>query len=555
MHTSKRTPAPPLPKEFFIAAGEGAPTLDRKRRALAELRERYPEAAGEYESFLIEEATNGHGEREAAFAQMREMEAMLDRFTEPPLIIATYLGPAVISSGTGAVVLYANNRRVVPVAADVDLDSLMTGDEVLLSQDAGALTAKSPCPAKAYGETATFERMLSPARMLIRSHDDQIVVGIAGTTRDVTWEPGDLVRWDRASGLALEKVDAAENHRFEIDRVPDVGPDQVGGQDDVLKELIWTLTIAITRPDLARRYGLGSQQAILLVGKPGTGKTLMAKVAANEVRRLTGKDCRICVVRPGAFENEYVGVTQRLIRECFDSARACKGWVLIFLDEVESIGRVRGGHVSHHSDKFLASFLTELQGFGTDAADKIAVVAATNRRDLLDPALSERLEVQLEVKRPDRRGAREIFSIHLREEFAFSPNGKQAAATRSALIERAVSQFYNPNGDNAICTVRFSDRSERVINARELASGRCIEQVCRAAGRAAAFREAQGGDAGVRAADMDDAVADTLAKMSVTLTRANIRSYVADLPQDMEIVAVDPVVRRVGRPHRYLVAD
>ena len=424
---------------------------------------------------------------------------------------------------------------------------------MLLNQDLSVLVASSPVAGGVCGETAYFKRMLSGHRMLVRCHDDQIAIGIAAALREETWEEGDLVRWDRSAWLAFEKIERAESNEFMIETVPPVTPDQVGGQRGVLGELISTLTIMLTRPDLAAMYELQDQPAVLLVGPPGTGKTLMARVAAAEVRRLTGNECRICVVRPGQFEDPYVGMTQRRIRECFEAARRCDGYVLMFLDEIESLGRHRGGLVGQHHDKFLAAFLAEAQGFHTDDGRKIAIVAATNRLDLLDAALVDRLGVQLKVPRPDRRGAEEIFSIHLGEHLPYHPDGDRAAASRAALIELAVSRFYSPNADNAICTVRFRDagQPQRVVTARELGSGRCFEQVCRAARRRACFREVGGGIRGLGLDDMEDALAETIEKMSATLTRHNVHNYLADLPQDQDVVAVEPVVRRVGRPHRY----
>src|SRR5262249_61387600 len=86
--------------------------------------------------------------------------------------------------------------------------------------------------------------------------------------------------------------------------------------------------------------------------------------------------------------------------------------VVLFLDEIESVGRTRGGLVSHHADRFLAALLAEIDGFAERAG--IAIIEATNRKDLVDPALLERLsDVEIAVGRPDMRGARAIFDIHL----------------------------------------------------------------------------------------------------------------------------------------------
>jgi proteasome-associated ATPase len=542
---------PRIPFDRLTAVGRGALTNEQKTRAVAELRRKHPELAEQIDAFYIEENTRLHHQLLEVQSYHRRLEAAVNQLTAPPLHAATYLGDAPNGHGPAALVQHGNGRRVVPLADAVDPGSLALGDELLLNADLSAAAAKAPFGAPAFGETALFERLLSEDRLLVRSHDDQVVIGIAGTLIGETWEPGDLVRWDRSARLAFEKIDPTEVNEFMLETVPDIPPERVGGQEAVLKELLSSVTLALLRPELATKYELDGQQVILLVGPPGTGKTLRAKVVASEVRRLTGKDVRICVVKPGQFEDPYVGMTQRRIRECFKAARRCGGFVLMFLDEIDSIGRARGGLTNHHSDRFLAALLAELQGFENDS-NNLVVIAATNRLDLLDPALAERLEVQLFVKRPDRREAKAIFSIHLPECLPFSCNGRKPADQRDELIERAISAFYSPNGDNTICTVRFRDSGDRVVEARELASGRCFEQICRSARRAAAFREIAGGEAGIRVEDIAEAVHATLEKLSATLTRANIRAYLTDLPQDMDVVSVDPVNRRVASPHHYL---
>jgi hypothetical protein len=152
------------------------------------------------------------------------------------------------------------------------------------------------------------------------------------------------------------------------------------------------------------------------------------------------------------------------------------------------------------------------------------------------------------------RGARAIFDIHLPESLPYHANGSSPLDTRNEMIEVAVSRLYAPNADNALCTVRLRDGKTRGIVARELASGRMIEQICRAARHAAFLRDLRNDDAGIRLADMEHAVSDAIERLATTLTPRNAHAYVSDLPQDVDVVSVEPVVRRVARPHRYLNA-
>ena len=115
-----------------------------------------------------------------------------------------------------------------------------------------------------------------------------------------------------------------------------------------------------------------------------------------------------------------------------------------------------------------------------------------------------------------------------------------------------MSTFYSPNAGNELCTLRFRDGKQRIVVARELASGRLFENVCRTALRAAFLRDVRGGAAGVQWCDMQDATSQTIERMRTILTIHNAHAYLADLPQDVDVVSVEPVVRKVKQPHHYL---
>ena len=360
------------------------------------------------------------------------------------------------------------------------------------------------------------------------------------------------MRWSRDAWLALEKIEREEGHQFLLDDVPDIGRERIGGQDDNVEALLSALTATLVSPEKATEYGLANRHSALLVGPPGCGKTTMAQVAAAEMRRLSGVRCRIAVVKPAAWESPWVGETQRNIRACFKALgdAAADGYAILFLDEIEAVGRVRGSAVGQHSDKFLAALLAEIDGFSQRQG--IAIIAATNRKDLVDPALLERLsDVELEVRRPDMRGARAIFGIHLPPSLPYHSNGAAPEETRSAMIETAVSHLYSPNADNELCVVRFRDGKTRTVGARELASGRTFEQICRSARRSAFLRDVRGGDSGMRVADIESAVSEAMHRLASTLTPRNAHAHLSDLPQDVDVVSVEPITRRVAA-HRYI---
>jgi len=536
--------------ESLIAAGEGAPSLDQKVDMARRLRAAIGGDGRQLDRALLARVAEMQSGLEEARAAQHELRALLEGLASPPWYPATYLRTVETELGSRAMVFHGGARRIVGLAQGVTLDALLPGEEVFLGSEGNVVTGRSSYGTPRYGDTALFDRLTPDGRCVVRWHDDEIVVDAAGGLDVRTLAAGDLLRWDRAVWMAFEKLDAAAGRRFLLDEVPDVGRDRVGGQEGNLELLLSALTATLIAPERAAAYGLSGRQSVLLWGPPGCGKTLMARVAAAEIARLSGKTCRFGVVKPSEWESPLVGVTQQNIRACFQALREQRdGLAVLFLDEIEAVGRIRGDGIDPHGDKFLAALLAELDGFV--GRSNVAIVAATNRKTLVDPALLERLsDVEIAVGRPDLRCARRIFELHLPDTVPMQ-DGAPAAERRTEAIETAVSRLYSPNGDNVLCTLRFRDRATRVVTARELVSGRVIEQICRAA-RREAFRREIGGEApGVGVADMDLAVGEAIARLATTLTPRNAAEYLEGLPQDVGVASVEPVMRRLGHASRY----
>jgi proteasome-associated ATPase len=478
---------------------------------------------------------------------------MLEQLTAPPLHPAIFHKRLAGGDSPKAIVQIGNARRAVVAGEGVDLAKLERGDEVYLNHEQNVIILAPLDGPPRSGETAMFERRLPDGRLMIRWHDTVIMVETAAALDQVALKPGDGVRFDHNGWMAFERIEMEPARRYLLEEVPDLPLSAVGGQSGHLENLLSVLTVILVQPARAAAYGLNGRNSILLCGPPGCGKTLMARAAVSEIARLTGKRCRFAIVKPAEWESPFVGETQANIRQFFQMLReaSADGIAVVFMDEIESIGRIRGGAVSQHSDKFLAALLAELDGF----ADRknIAIICATNRKDLLDSALYERLsDLEIHVSRPDLRAARAIFQIHLSESVPFFPNGELAESTRGELVELAVSRLYSPNADNELCRLKFRDGRQRTVVARELASGRLFESICRTARRSAFLREVRGEAPGVRTSDMESAVSQTLERMRTTLTIHNAHAYLSDLPQDVDVVAVEPVVRKVKQPQQYL---
>ncbi|MEE8166425.1 MAG: AAA family ATPase [Myxococcota bacterium] len=491
-----------------------------------------------------------------------ELRELVEQITQTPWYPALFQRVIDTPMGSRAMVWMGGTSRLVNFHPDVDLSALNSGRLVFLDHDRATLMALAEDGVAPPTETASFERLTGDGRIVVQSRGEEIVLDRGGCVDSDLLRPGQIVLFDRPSRMALESMEGKEADKYTFEDVGDVPLDCVGGRREALDHLVSVLTGSLVRPDLAQTYQLGGRRTILLYGPPGCGKTLMARTAASEIQRISGKRCRFKVVGPGEFENAYVGQTEANIRDCF-------AWLgnlgddelaVIFFDEIEAMGRSRGSLGAHHSDRFLATLLTEMDGFKANGR-KISILAATNRRDLLDPALLSRLsDTQIEVPRPDLRAAREIFEIHFQASLPYAPShhhvetepgSQEAAEARNELLDTMVSRLYAPNADNEICRLTLRDGTTRVVNARELMSGRLIEQLALSVREKAFRRHVRGDGRGLCVADAVASVESSLSELSTTLSVVNARAYLDDLPQDIDVVRVEPMRTQPERRHRF----
>ena len=537
--------------ERLLAFGDGAPSLEEKLAFAHVFRAGTRDGHKQIDRLLLEEIGRMRSGLEEAQAAQHELQELLRRLASPPWQPALLLRTVDTPLGPRAMVLHGSARRVVALGNEVDLADLVVGEEVFLDSGGDIIVRRSPYGLPPFGETATFERATSDGRCVLTWRDEEVVVDSAGSLDVSTLNPGDRLLWDRAAWMAFERLEEGRRREFVLTEVPDARRGDIGGQDAALEFVLSALTATLVAPAKALAYGLKGRRTILMVGPPGCGKTSIARVAVAEMARLSGRPCRFGVVKAAGWESSWVGQTQQRISAIFALLRqaASDGYAVLFLDEIEAVGRTRGRAGSEHGDKFLATLLAELDGF--DARANVAVLAATNRADLLDSALTSRFDLQVMVGRPNLEGARRIFDIHLPRAIPIRGDDEDQVAARDALIDTAVSRLYSPNADNALCTLTFRDGATRTVTARELASGRLFAQICETACQRAYLRDVRSGEGGLTVADVEHAVDEAIARLSTTLTRQNLHDHLADLPQDRDVVGVAPVARRVPRSYRY----
>ena len=205
---------------------------------------------------------------------------------------------------------------------------------------------------------------------------------------------------------ALKSVEPSAMREVLV-QIPDVKWDDVGGLKEIKKKLVRVVEGPIKNPHDFKKFGINPPRGILLYGPPGCGKTLLAKAVAGE------SECNFISVRGPEVLSMWVGESEKAVRNIFRKARQVSPCI-IFFDEVDAIAGVRGLGASRVTDQVLNQMLTEMDGI--ERLENVIVLAATNRPDLIDPALLRpgRFDHIILVPPPDADARREIFNVHTR---------------------------------------------------------------------------------------------------------------------------------------------
>lgn len=275
--------------------------------------------------------------------------------------------------------------------------------------------------------------------------------------------------------------------------VPELGFEDIGGQDTAIQELKEALDFMVNADSIAR-MGIRPLKGVLLVGPPGTGKTLMARAAAN----FTGS--AFLSAAGSDFIEVYAGVGAQRVRKLFQKARQQArdrklASAIIFIDELDILGARRGTNGSHMEyDQTLNQLLVEMDGIAPDLEPRLLVMAATNRPDILDQALLRpgRFDRQVQVDLPDRRGRERILELHSRNkplaadvdlpEIARASFGFSGAHLESLTNEAAILAMRSGAGvieqqhlNEALDKVLLGEKLERQLDAEELLRVSCHE--------------------------------------------------------------------------------
>ena len=495
-----------------------------------------------------------HGATREGLAEAREAQAklteMLERLTEPPWHVATYLGMIQTGFGPRVEVVWDGSRHVVRADENLAIDDLRCGDEVYLSDQRNmVMSISQSLPA---GETAIYDRTTADGRLVLRARDEEVIAVPADRLDLAQLCQGDLVRWSRSTSVAHEVIEGASADAHFLEETPQETFDQIGGLAFQTEQVRRAIRLRFEHSDAAALYRLNPARSILLVGGPGLGKTLMARALANWLASLSASGrSRFMYIKPGSLNSVWYGQSEQNYRDAFKTAREAGERepdvpVIMFFDEVDSVAATRGATLDRVGDRVLTALAAELDGLETRG--NILIVAATNRADAIDPALLRpgRLgDLVIRMPQPDRAAALEILGKHLGGELPYDGD-------RDELLEACVSHIYAPNGTGELASIRFADGTRRSVTARDLSSGAVLRNIADHARERACLRAVENGGAGITLRDLVDSAAGVFAEAASLLTRYNCHAHLTDLPEGLTVAGVQRTETRVREPHRFV---
>ena len=429
-----------------------------------------PENRHRRELYVLRSQIEGQEETIGEARQMIEkLEEVIKKVTSPANRIGTYLNnPAKDTAHivVGGADYYCN------VDPRISLAKLKKGTRVLVNEayvivgDLGFETA---------GPVTKITEVIGDDRLRVGSEHglQSLVLQRSAELMKATLKSGDEVRVDPNYRVALEVLSHPQSREHYLDDVPELPWEKVGGQDQALQAIKDAIELPLMHGELFQKFQHATPKGFLLYGPPGCGKTLIGKATAynltKQLREKSGEEMKeyFMHVKGPEILNMWVGESERIVREIFSTAREKRreGFLpFLFIDEAESIlGTRRASRYSNILSTLVPMFCSEMDGI--DSLHDIVIILASNRADLIDPAILRpgRIDRKIKVNRPNREGARDIYRIYLTNDLPYDGALAKEAGNIGAAIDRLIER---------ILEVQFARREENKFLEITLRSGR-----------------------------------------------------------------------------------
>src|SRR5436853_4201024 len=450
--------------------------------------------------------------------QITALKEEVDKLCAPPSTYGVYLA----ANEDSTVTILSQGRKVkVNLHPSIKPKTLKPGQELILNEGLNVIEAAGY---EIQGEVVILKEQLDAERALVTLRADEEKVGIiAEPLRTLRLKTGDHLLLDAKSGYLLEKLPKSEVEDLTLEEVPDIGYENIGGLGEQIEAIKDAVELPYLYADYYKEHKLTPPKGVLLYGPPGCGKTMIAKAVANnlaeKISEKRGEKIKgfFLNIKGPELLNKYVGETERKIREIFVKAKEKAAEdvpVIVFFDEMDALFRTRGTGISSDVETTIVpQLLAEIDG--VEGLKNVIVIGASNRQDLIDPAVLRpgRLDVKIKIDRPDKSAARDMFSKYLTADLQWHPeeldrDGGDAAKVAERLIGVTVESMYALSEENQYLEVTYGNGDKETFYLKDFSSGALIEGIVSRAKKYAIKRLIATKERGIKAEDLLKAVRD-----------------------------------------------
>src|SRR6266481_4537399 len=418
---------------------------------------------------------------------IEKLEEVIKKVTSPANRIGTFLGAT--SKDTAHIVVggadyYCNVDPRIPLGKLKKGTRVLVNEAFVIVGDLGFETA---------GPVTKITEVIGKDRLRVGSEHglQSMVLQRSADLAHSTLKSGDEVRVDSNYRMALEMLSSMKSHEHYLDTVPELPWEKVGGQEAALQAIKDAIELPLLHPDLFRKFQHATPKGFLLYGPPGCGKTLIGRATAynltRQLREKTGAEMKeyFMHVKGPEILNMWVGESERMVREIFATAREKKreGFMpFLFIDEAESIlGTRRASRHSNILSTLVPMFCSEMDGI--DSLNDVVIILASNRADLIDPAILRpgRIDRKIKINRPDKEGTRDVYRIYLTDNLPYDPDLVQRMGGVSDavahLIDKVVETQFSHKDENRFLDVILRSGKRDTLYRGDLVSGAIIASV------------------------------------------------------------------------------
>jgi len=448
--------------------------------------------------------------------QITSLKEEVDKLCAPPSTYGVYLSV----NEDGTVNILSQGRKVkVNLHPSIKAEEIKPGQELILNE---GLNVVETAGYEIQGEVVILKEQLDAERAIVTQRADEDRVGIiADPLRQVKLKIGDHLLIDAKSGYLLEKLPKSEVEDLSLEEVPDISYDDIGGLGTQLETIKDAVELPYLYAEYYKEHHLAPPKGVLLYGPPGCGKTMIAKAVANNlaarISEKRGEKVKgfFLNIKGPELLNKYVGETERKIREIFIKAREKAAEdvpVVVFFDEMDALFRTRGSGISSDVETTIVpQLLAEIDG--VEHLKNVIVIGASNRQDLIDPAILRpgRLDVKIKIERPDAASAVDIFNKYMTTQLPINEseireNSGDVQAAVDRMIAATIEEMYSLGEENRFLEVTYANGDKEVLYFKDFSSGAMIESVVRRAKKLALKRYIQTSEKGIKVEDLLNAV-------------------------------------------------